>query len=147
MKKRLISFCLAVLCCVSLLAIPAMAQSEGGAVTTTALNLRSQANTSSDIIVTMPKGAQLIVISSANGWSKVNYNGTVAYACSDYLSSRSSVSGSFGTAVVTGNDVRMRSGPSTSYSIICDFDKGTQVSVTGASGGWYAISVTANPAT
>ena len=35
----------------------------------------------------------------------------------------------------------MRSGPSTSYSIICDFDKGTQVSVTGASGGWYAISV------
>lgn len=73
MKKRLISFCLAVLCCVSLLAIPAMAQSEGGAVTTTALNLRSQANTSSDIIVTMPKGAQLIVISSANGWSKVNY--------------------------------------------------------------------------
>ena len=141
MKKRLISFCLAVLCCVSLLAIPAMAQSEGGAVTTTALNLRSQANTSSDIIVTMPKGAQLIVISSANGWSKVNYNGTVAYACSDYLSSRSSVSGSFGTAVVTGNDVRMRSGPSTSYSIICDFDKGTQVSVTGASGGWYAISV------
>ena len=141
MKKRLISLCLAVLCCVSLLAIPAMAQSEGGAVTTTALNLRSQANTSSDIIVTMPKGAQLIVISSANGWSKVNYNGTVAYACSDYLSSRSSVSGSFGTAVVTGNDVRMRSGPSTSYSIICDFDKGTQVSVTGASGGWYAISV------
>ena len=141
MKKRLISLCLALLCCVSLLAIPAMAQSEGGAVTTTALNLRSQANTSSDIIVTMPKGAQLIVISNANGWSKVNYNGTVAYACSDYLSSRSSVSGSFGTAVVTGNDVRMRSGPSTSYSIICDFDKGTQVSVTGASGGWYAISV------
>lgn len=141
MKKRLLCLLLAVLCCVSLLAIPALAQSEGGAVTTTALNLRKEANTSSDIILTMPQGAQLIVISTANGWSKVNYNGTVAYACSQYLSARSSVSGSFGTAVVTGDDVRMRSGPGTGHSIICDFDKGTRISVTGASGGWYAITV------
>lgn len=140
MKKRIISLLLAVLMCASLFAFPAYAVSEGGAVTNTALNLRSGQSTSSNIIVTMPKGAQVIVISSSNGWSKINYNGTIAYASSQYLVSKDSVSGDFGNGEVTGNTVRFRSGASTSSSVICTLDKGAQVKVTGAKGNWYAIS-------
>lgn len=140
MKKRVISLFLALLMCASLFAFPAFAKSEGGAVTNTALNLRSEANTSSNIIVTMPKGAQVIVISTSNGWSKINYNGTVAYASSRYLTAKDSVSGDFGNGEVTGNTVRMRSGASTSSSILCTLDKGAQIKVTGANGNWYAIT-------
>lgn len=140
MKKRLISLLLVVLMCASIFSITAYAKSEGGAATNTALNLRKEASTSSGIIVTMPKGAQVIVISTSNGWSKVNYNGTVAYASAQYLVSKDSVSGDFGYGEVTGNTVRMRKSASTSAAILCTLDKGDQVKVTGAVGSWYAIT-------
>lgn len=141
MKKRVISLFLALLMCASLFAVSAFAKSEGGAVTNTALNLRSKASTSSDIIVTMPEGAQVIVISTSDGWSKINYNGTVAYASAQYLVARDSVSGDFGSGEVTGDSVRLRSGAGTSNSIICTVDKGTLLKVAGAKGDWYAVTV------
>lgn len=139
MKKKLISLCLAVILSVSLLMIPAQATS-GGATTTSALNLRASASTSAKILLTMPQGAKVIVQSTSNGWSKVTYNGTEGYACADYLSASSSVSSSFGTGTVTGSDVRMRSGAGTDYSVIGTYGKGTQMTVTGVSGNWYAVS-------
>lgn len=139
MKKKLISICLAVIMSVSLLLIPAQAAS-GGATTTSALNLRASASTSSKILLTMPQGAKVIVQSTSNGWSKVTYNGTEGYASADYLSASSAVSSSFGTGTITGSDVRMRSGAGTSYSIIGTYGKGTQMTVTGVNGNWYAVS-------
>lgn len=141
MKKRILSLFLALLMCVSLFAITAYAKSEGGAVTNTALNLRKEASTSSDILLTMPKGAQVIVISESGGWSKINYKGTVAYAASQYLVAKDSVSGDFGSGEVTGNYVRLRSGAGTNSSIITTLNKGTDLKVTGAVGSWYAVTV------
>lgn len=139
MKKKLISLCLAVILSVSLLMIPAQATS-GGATTTSALNLRASASTSAKILLTMPQGAKVIVQSTSNGWSKVTYNGTEGYACADYLKDSSSVSSSFGVGTITGSDVRMRSGAGTNYSILGTYGKGTQMTVTGVSGNWYAVS-------
>ena len=140
MKKKLISLCLSVIMCVSMLLIPAQAATNGGAVTTAALNLRSSAGTDSKILTTMPQGAKVIVESSSNGWSKVIYNGTEGYASNDYLSASAAVSSSFGTGTITGSDVRMRSGAGTSSSIIGTYPKGTQMTVTGVNGNWYAVS-------
>ena len=140
MKKRMISIVLAILLSVSLLAIPASAAGVSGATTTAALNMRTGAGTDNSIIMTMPKGAEVIVQSTSNGWSKVVYNNTVGYASAQYLSSKSAVTGSFGTGTISGSDVRMRSGAGTSYSIIGTYDKGTQMKITGASGNWYAVS-------
>lgn len=139
MKKRLISIVLAVIMCVSLLALPAAADKTLGAYTTSSLNLRKSAGTSASILMTMPKGAEVIVISTSNGWSKVMYNNTIGYASKDYLKSDSSVSGNFGTGTITGSDVRMRSGAGTDYSIVGTYAKGTKMTVTGAKGNWYAV--------
>ena len=140
MKKRAISIVLAVLLSISLFIVPASAAGVSGATTTAALNMRSGAGTDYSKIMTMPKGAEVIVQSTSNGWSKIVYNNTVGYASAQYLSSTSEVSGSFGTGTISGSDVRMRSGAGTSYSIIGTYDKGTQMKITGASGNWYAVS-------
>ncbi len=140
MKKRLISSLLAVIMCVSLLAVPADASGISGAKTTSALNLRSGASTSKSIIMTMPVGAEVIVGMTQNGWCKVVYNNTVGYASAEYLKAVGKVSGNFGTGTVSGDDVRMRSGAGTGSSIIGTYDKGTKMSVIGASGNWYEVS-------
>ena len=57
-----------------------------------------------------------------------------------------SLTGSFGTGTVTGNGVRIRSGPGTSYSILTTRDKGAQLEVTGVSGGWYKVAVNGSDA-
>ncbi len=140
MKKRFICLFLAVLMLASVAVIPAAAASGKGAVTITALNLRSQSNTSSEILTTMPKGSAVLVLSSANGWCKVIYNGNEGYASQQYLQFRDAVNGSFGVGTITGNSVRMRSGASTSSNILGENNKGTQMDVTGVSGNWYAVS-------
>ena len=140
MKKRLLSLLLAVIMCVSLLAVPASAAGISGAKTTSALNLRSGASTSKSIIMTMPAGAEVIVGMTQNGWCKIVYNNTVGYASADYLKTVSKVSGNFGTGTVSGSDVRMRSGAGTNSSVITTLDKGTKMSVIGASGNWYEVS-------
>lgn len=141
MKKRSIAMLLAVIMCASLIAIPVQADSaKGGATVSTALNLRSGAGTSNSILLTMPRGAQVVVLSEDNGWCKINYKGTEGYASSQYLSIQTSMNGDFGSGTVTGSDVRMRKSASTSSSVLGVFEKGAAVSVTGVSGNWYAVS-------
>ena len=41
---------------------------------------------------------------------------------------------------ISGNGVRMRSGPGTSYSVVGYYNKGIQVNVTGQTGNWYAVT-------
>lgn len=140
MKKRLISLMLAVILCVSLMPVSADAAGISGAKTTTALNLRSGAGTNKSIIMTMPKGAEVIVGLTQNGWCKIVYNNTAGYASAKYLTAVNKVSGNFGTGTVNGSDVRMRSGAGTNYSVMGAYQKGTKMSVVGASGNWYEVS-------
>lgn len=44
-----------------------------------------------------------------------------------------------GTGTVTGDAVRVRSGPGTDYTILTALDSGNQVTITGNSGDWYRI--------
>lgn len=122
-----------------MLMIPAQADTVGGATTTTALNLRSGAGLGNQIITTMPKGATVVVKSSSDGWSKVVYNGTEGYASSDYLSIKTALTAVFGSGTITGDGVRLRSGPGTDSSVIGSYNKGTVMTVTGISGNWYAV--------
>lgn len=56
-----------------------------GWVNTYALNLRSSANTDSNILGALTKGEK-VSGTLENGWLKINHNGQVAYIASDYLS-------------------------------------------------------------
>lgn len=140
MKKRLISLTLSLITLMSLLAVPASAASSVGAVTTSDLNLRKSGSTSATVITVMPKNAQLIVLSTSKGWSKVVYNDTIGYASADYLKSKTTVSGKFGTGTISGSDVRMRKDAGTSYSILGTYAKGTKMTVIGAKNEWYKVS-------
>lgn len=68
-----------------------LSRTEQGVIyvqTTTALKLRKEANADSSAILTMPKGATVRLVKKvSNSWYQVNYNGTVGYTKSKYLTS------------------------------------------------------------
>ena len=123
-------------------AVSARADSEGaGTVTASALNMRSEPNTSSSVVTCLPRGTVVVVTGKSDGWYQVAYRGSTGYMSSEYLDVSSSVDASFGDGTVTGDDVNIRSGPSTSYSVVGSRNKGDTLSVTGVSDNWYKVSL------
>ena len=123
------------------LAVSASAASAGGATTTTAVNFRTGAGTNYGIISTLPAGTHVVVSTrSSGGWATVVYNGTVGYISSDYLKRANEMDASFGTGTINGSYVRMRSGASTSSSILGTYNSGTTMTITGVNGVWYKVS-------
>ena len=57
--------------------------------TTAGLNVRTGPSTSYAKIATLSYGQSVNVLSTSNGWSKINYNGSIGYVSSQYLSSSS----------------------------------------------------------
>ena len=49
------------------------------------LNLRSRPNMQGDVIATIPDGAQVTVYGETGDWYVVDYNGTLGYASSRYI--------------------------------------------------------------
>ena len=123
------------------LAVSASAATAGGATTTTAVNFRTGAGTNYGIISTLPAGTHVVVSERSSGnWATVVYNGTVGYISSDYLKRANDMDASFGTGTIDGSYVRMRSGASTSSSILGTYNSGTTMTVTGVSGAWYKVN-------
>lgn len=136
---KTLALCLAIAC---LLAVPASADTiGGGTVSADALNLRAEPGLEGTVKLLLPGGAFVLVEGQSNGWSKVAYNGVSGYVSSQYISFAEDVDGDYGfAATVAGNDVRMRSGPSTSEGIIGHFDEGAKLTVTGVAGNWLKVT-------
>ena len=140
-QKKLFRFFLPVVLFTALFCGRALASCEGvGTVTASALYIRSEADTSSSKLTSVARGGKVIVTDTLSGWYKVWYQGIVGYMSADYLTFSETGSGSFGTGTITGSDVRLRSGPGTSYSILTTCGKGASMNVTGVSGSWYQVS-------
>ncbi len=61
---------------------PAMVQTASGA-----LNVRTAPGTGSSRVATLPRGEEVLVLSSSNGWSRILYHGIkTGYVSSQYLS-------------------------------------------------------------
>jgi uncharacterized protein YgiM (DUF1202 family) len=118
--------------------------SSSGTTKTTAVavNMRSSAKvTDGNIILTVPAGRTVTVLSSSGNWYKVRYNGKTGYMKSGYFTDETS-SSSYVTEKVSAN-LRLRSSTSTSSSsnIITTIPKGASVKVyKEVSGGWYYVS-------
>ena len=95
--------------------------------TTTSLNMRTGAGVNYKVILAIPAGMQVQVISKPGTWYQVRYNGSTGYVNSKYLSGTSTV---LGTKTMA-EDLNMRSSMSTSgrANIIGVVKKGQQVSV------------------
>ena len=136
MKKRILAIILTVCLLASLMCVTASG-TQTGTVTGSGVRMRTGPGTSYSIITTLDKGTVVTVLGEESGWYRISYGGYTGYMINTYIALSSSA-GQTGT--VTGSDVRMRTGPGTSYSIITTLDKGTTVTILGTSGSWYQIS-------
>lgn len=110
------------------------------------VNLRSEANTSSSILAELKNGTAVTVVSTANGWCKVNCSSKTGYIKQDYVSTTGSASNntsaSTGTAAVVkcSSTVNFRSAASTSSTVLGELKNGTAVTVLSTSNGWSKVS-------
>ncbi|MDB8807653.1 SH3 domain-containing protein, partial [Romboutsia sp. 1001216sp1] len=112
-------------------------------VTIEGLNMRNGAGTSYRAITKLKNGTILELISENNGWSKVKYDGRIGYVYSDYLEkvSDSNINTRANTTKVVNYDfLNVRSGPSTSHSIVGKLNRGDKVGVISESNGWSKIN-------
>ena len=108
--------------------------------TTTSVNFRNGAGTSYRIIATLPKGTKVEVISESSGWTKAKYDGRLGYIASNYLEDIKINSNTSVTKEVSTDSLNVRSGPSTSYSVLGKLKKGSKVSVISENNGWSKIN-------
>ena len=108
--------------------------------TTTNVNFRNGAGTSYRIIATLPKGTKVETVSESNGWTKVKYDGRLGYISSNYLEDIKISTNTSVTKEVNTDSLNVRSGPSTSYSVLGKLNKGTKVPVISEESGWSKIN-------
>lgn len=136
---KTLALCLAIAC---LLAVPAAADTiGGGTVSADALNLRTEASLTAPVKLLVPGGSFVLVEEKGSEWTRIVYDGVAGYVSTQYISFAENADGKYGfAATVTGSDVRMRSGPSTSDNIIGSFDTDTQLSIVGVAGSWLKVA-------
>ena len=143
-STRIISLVLSLVLMISCLSVSASAAEREtmygiGFVTASALRLRSEANATSKILDTAPANDCVVVIAKEGQWYKVNYNLQVGYMHEDYLNVLTRENAELGYGKVTGSSVNMRSGPSTSYSVVAVAGNGDKAYIIGLNCGWYKV--------
>ncbi len=116
------------------------------------LNVRSGASTSSSVIGSLSNGSKVIIVGESGSWYKINYGNTTGYVSKDYVqasgeqnsssesSSQETTSGKSGQVVNVHSSLNVRSGASTSSSVIGSLSNGSKVTIVGESGSWYKIN-------
>ena len=120
--------------------------------TTENLNLRNQASLSGKVLMTIPKGKTVTILSEKdeNGWYKVSYDGKTGYAISNYIKEGDSNSESTDSTPSTPvpiegqptENLNLRDQPSTSGKILTTIPKGKTVTILSEknANGWYKVS-------
>lgn len=125
---------------VTALACSASAAEVGTVLPDNGLRLRAEASTSANTLAVVEHGAQVVILEYGDEWCKVNYAGTEGYMASEYLAHAESAF--FAVALrgkVTASVVNLRSEPNTESETLMQLSEGTEVSIVGATGGWYHI--------
>ena len=116
-----------------------------GTITGHGVNFRSEPDTASKVIARLAKGADVEVVSTADGWCKVVYNGQTGYVYATYVEVKEQSSNGDSDeeevkrGIVTGSCVNVRSGPSTSNGIVTKVYAGAILELFGLSDNWYYI--------
>lgn len=117
-----------------LLGTSVYANGQVGVVTADLLNIRSGANTNSDVLAQLTRDAQVNVIESTDGWYKVSTGNLSGWVSGQYLS----VSSGTIKGTVTGNNVNVRTGPGKGYDVLVSVNT-EGVEVLDTSGDWYKV--------
>ena len=108
------------------------------------LNLRKSASTSSSVLTVLPNGAKVNILSTSNGWHKVEYNNISGYVYATYIqvsSTGETAMSATGTVYNTNGDgLNLRKSASTSSSVLTVVKEGTKVTITAKNGDWYKVT-------
>lgn len=106
------------------------------------LRVRSDRNTSSNILTKIPNGTKVSVSDIQNNWGKVTYNSQTGYICMDYTKKYEAPTVETYTIKATDN-VNVRTGAGTSYKILTTAKKGTTTTAKSNEtvNGWYKVTV------
>ena len=115
---------------------------------TAAVNLRSGAGTNFSVLLVIPSGASLTVLSgpTSNGWFNVQYGTVAGYMIGTYLYFQdNNVSFVPGERPYTTTSLRLRTGAGTGYGTIAVLPTGTRVTIISGpifanTYGWYRVS-------
>lgn len=110
-----------------------------GFVNTASLRLRSEASTNSAIMDTASRNECVAVISKSGEWYKVNYNLQEGYMHESYLDVSARENAELGYGRITGSDVNLRSGPSTSHAVAAIAKQDEKCYIIGLNCGWYKV--------
>jgi uncharacterized protein YgiM (DUF1202 family) len=113
-------------------------------VTADVLNVRSGAGTGHSVISKVKQGQVLQVIGQENGWFKVTVNGQTGYVSGDFVTTGgktgTTVQQGTGTYTVNVSSLNVRTGPSTSHTVLGSVNKGKTVQVVGEVQDWFKIN-------
>lgn len=140
---------------------------QAGFINADYVRFRTGPSTSYPIIDTYNTGTALTVTGTSGDWTACIINGVNGYVFTQYVTittqagtelpgldlpvatpqpTEAPVTPSTQTeGYITGNNVRMRSGPSTNSQILCELFYGNAVTITGTSGDWTAVIYEGTP--
>ena len=112
-----------------------------GTITADVLNIRSNHNTSSNIIGKINYNTKVSILEISNGWYKIKYNNTTGWISGEYvkLDSNSNTVQASNTGTVTATALNVRSAGNTSSRIIGSLSKNAKVQIISTSNGWHKI--------
>lgn len=141
--RRIVTLVLAMVLMMGTLSITASAAGNImygiGFVDADSLHLRAEPSTISKTLSNAPGGDCVVVISKSGEWYKVNYNLQEGYMHEDYLTVSTRENAELGYGQITGSGVNMRSGPSTSHSVVATGSQGGKCYIIGLNQGWYKV--------
>ena len=108
---------------------------------TSTLRIRESASTSSAVLGTIRNGSTFDIISKSGSWYQIKYNGIIGYVHGDYVKEveASSAISTKGKVYNVSTNLRVRSGASTSSSVLGYLTNNTEVNIVGSEGEWYKI--------
>ena len=141
--RRILVVLVVISLCASALYITASAGSIAyGAATVgaTSLNIRTGPGTTYPVGLTVSHNEKLVILEKTSAeWYHAVYNGTQGYVASLYLTNVVTAENFTTTGRLTGDDVFIRSAPSTSASQLSSCGAGTTVKIIGINSGWYKV--------
>lgn len=124
------------------------AWAESAVVTGNEVNLRSGPGTNYRVIDCLTRGNTVTVTDRSNSsWYAVDYNGQSGFMAAAYLDITEDIYSNVvansgdGNGYINAMYVRFRSGPSSSSSILGEYNRGKAVTITGTSGDWTACTI------
>lgn len=139
LRASLVTTALSAMCVVG-----ASAASLGvGTVNADALHLRAEPNTNANILTSVAKSQNVVVLEDAgNNWYKVDYQSVQGYMFGDYLTVAAQADVTIGYGLVQTPDalLNVRSGPGFDFQPVTTLSDQTVVNIIGINNGWYKIS-------